>query len=88
VIQSPFAWIGDQLDRAFHQVGSANDEQYWHQDRRPGALAIRRLGLADLGEALTKGLADFATNRTDVIFLCVIYPLVGLVLGRLARATT
>ena len=84
MIQSPFAWIGDQLDRAFHQIGSANDEQYWHQDRRPGALAIRRLGLADVGEALTKGLADFATNRTDVIFLCVIYPLVGLVLGRLA----
>jgi hypothetical protein len=49
VIQSPFAWIGDQLDRAFHQIGSANDEQYWHQNRRPGALAIRRLGLADVG---------------------------------------
>ena len=84
MIQSPFAWIGDQLDRAFHQIGSASDEQYWHQDRRAGALAIRRIGLADVGEALTKGLADFATNRTDVIFLCVIYPLVGLVLGRLA----
>jgi len=47
-------------------------------------LAIRRIGLADLGEALTKGLADFAANRTDVIFLCAIYPFVGLVLGRLA----
>jgi uncharacterized membrane protein len=84
MIQSPFAWIGDQLDRAFHHIGSASDEQYWHEDRRAGALAIRRIGLADLREVLTKGLADFAANRTDVIFLCVIYPLVGLVLGRLA----
>ena len=84
MIQSPFAWLGDQLDRAFHQIGSGSDEQYWHEDRRAGALAIRRIGLADLGEALTKGLADFAANRTDVIFLCVINPLVGLVLGRLA----
>ena len=84
MIQSPFAWISDRLDRAFRQIGSASDEQYWHEDRQAGALAIRRISLADLGEALTKGLADFSANRTDVIFLCVIYPLVGLVLGRLA----
>jgi uncharacterized membrane protein len=84
MIQSPFAWIGDQLDRAFHSVGSATDEEYWNESRRADAVTVRRIGLADLGEALSKGLADFAANRTDVIFLCVIYPLVGLVLGRLA----
>jgi uncharacterized membrane protein len=84
LIQSPIAWIGDRLDRAFHTVGSANDVEYWHEDRRVGAVTIRRIGLADLGQSLTNGLADFAANRTDVIFLCVIYPLVGLVLARLA----
>ena len=84
LIQSPIAWIGDRLDRAFHTVGSASDDEYWHEDRRVGAVTIRRIGLADLGQALTNGLADFAANRTDVIFLCVIYPLVGLVLARLA----
>jgi uncharacterized membrane protein len=84
MIQSPFAWIGDQLDRALHSVGSASDEEYWHENRRAGAVTVRRIGLADLGQALTNGLADFAANRTDVIFLCVIYPLVGLLLARLA----
>jgi uncharacterized membrane protein len=84
MIQSPFAWIGDQLDRAFHSVGSASDEEYWHENRQAGAVTVRRIGLPDLGQALSSGLADFAANRTDVIFLCVIYPLVGLVLGRLA----
>jgi uncharacterized membrane protein len=84
LIQSPIAWIGDRLDRAFHTVGSASDEEYWHEDRRAGDLTVRRIGLADLGSALTDGLADFAANRTDVIFLCVIYPLAGLVLARLA----
>ena len=84
MIQSPFAWIGDQLDRAFHSVGSASDEEYWHENRRAGALTVRRIRLADLGQALRNGLADFAANRTDVIFLCIIYPLVGLMLGRLA----
>ena len=40
--------------------------------------------MADLGEVLSKGLDDFAAYRTDVVFLCVIYPIVGLVLARLA----
>lgn len=84
LIQSPIAWIGDQLDRAFHTVGSASDEEYWQEDRRAGAVSVRRIGLGDLGQALTNGLADFAANRTDVVFLCVIYPLAGLVLARLA----
>lgn len=84
LIQSPIAWVGDRLDRAFHTVGSASDEEYWHENRQAGVLTVRRIGLDDLGEALRSGLADFAANRTDVIFLCVIYPLVGLVLARFA----
>jgi uncharacterized membrane protein len=84
LIQSPIAWIGDRLDRALHNVGSASDEEYWREDRTAGTVTIRRIGLGDLGVALRNGLADFAANRTDVIFLCVIYPLVGLVLARLA----
>jgi uncharacterized membrane protein len=45
---------------------------------------VRRLDLADLTGALASGLEDFKANRTDVIFLCVIYPIAGLVLGRVA----
>ena len=82
LIQSPIAWIGDRLDRAFHTVGSASDEEYWRENRQAGTLTVRRIGLGDLRHALTNGVADFAANRTDVIFLCVIYPLVGLVLAR------
>jgi uncharacterized membrane protein len=44
---------------------------------------IRQLGVADLRAALAQGWADFSENRTDVLFLCVIYPVVGLALGRL-----
>src|SRR5580692_1650567 len=84
LIQSPIAWIGDRLDRAVHTVGSASDQDYWRGDRHAGAVTVRRIGVSDLRHALTNGLADFASNRTDVIFLCVIYPLVGLVLARLA----
>ena len=84
MIQSPFAWLGDRLDRAYRVVGSASDEEYWQENRRAAGVTVRRIGLGDLGQALRGGLADFAANRTDVIFLCVIYPLIGLLLARLA----
>jgi uncharacterized membrane protein len=48
------------------------------------APAVRRIGMADLREALARGLDDLGAYRSDVIFLAVIYPVVGLVLARLA----
>src|SRR5205823_2806301 len=36
-----------------------------------------------LREALARGVDDFAAFRTDVAFLCIVYPIVGLVLARL-----
>jgi uncharacterized membrane protein len=39
---------------------------------------VRRIGVADLKTALVKGYADFADNPTQLIFLGLIYPLVGL----------
>src|SRR5262249_59514763 len=46
--------------------------------------AIRQIEVADIRGALAKGLDDFAASRSDVIFLCLIYPVAGLVLARLA----
>jgi hypothetical protein len=45
---------------------------------------VRRIGIDDLRWALTHGFQDFAASRTDVIFLCVVYPLLGLLLARVA----
>jgi uncharacterized membrane protein len=46
--------------------------------------AIRRIGLRDLKDALAKGIADFSAMPTHAIFLCLIYPVIGIVLARLA----
>src|SRR6266702_2365492 len=43
---------------------------------------IRTIGLADLKDALTRGFADFSAIPTHAVFLCLIYPIVGLVLAR------
>jgi uncharacterized membrane protein len=84
-IQSPPGWGWDQLRQAVQAIGSASPEEYWHASAdRSATPAVRRIGFADLTGALASGLEDFKANRTDVIFLCVIYPIVGLVLGRVA----
>jgi uncharacterized membrane protein len=44
---------------------------------------IRRIGLADLKDALARGLDDFWVMPTHAIFLCLIYPVVGVILARL-----
>jgi uncharacterized membrane protein len=46
--------------------------------------APNRITTDDLFAALHAGLADFLTFRSDVIFLCVLYPCAGLVLWRFA----
>jgi len=84
-IRTPPGWGCDQLTDAMHSIGSASPEEYWHTTAERSATPIvRRLGLADLTGALAGGLQDFKANRTDVIFVCVIYPILGLLLGRLA----
>ena len=84
-IRNPIEWSWDQLRLAALAAGSAGRSL-----RRVGetlhspAPAVRRIAATDLRDVLAKGLADFGAYRTDVVFLCVIYPIVGLVLGRLA----
>jgi uncharacterized membrane protein len=84
-IQSPFEWGWNRSKDSVSHVGDARPEEYWPQSRLgAGAPEIRRIGLADLRQALASGLDDFGAARSDVIFLCVFYPLVGLLLGRFA----
>jgi uncharacterized membrane protein len=51
------------------------------QDRAVPLPEIRRIKAADLRDVLVRGLDDFGAYRTDVIFLCLIYPVVGIVLA-------
>jgi len=84
-IQSPFEWAWDWLKVSVSGLGSTRTDEYWPQaNLHPGVPVIRRIGVADLRIALARGFDDFGANRDDVIFLCVIYPVIGLVLGRLA----
>jgi len=39
---------------------------------------VRKIGPADLKDALAKGLADFSAKPSHLVFLGLIYPLVGI----------
>jgi uncharacterized membrane protein len=82
-IRNPVEWTVDQFRNAalaFETAGRAGRRTL---DTLPPP-AVRRLTTAELGEVLAKGLDDFAAFRTDVAFLCVLYPVIGLILARLA----
>jgi uncharacterized membrane protein len=84
-IRNPIEWSWDQLRLAAGAAGTAGRSlRRVGQTLHSPAPAVRRIAPADLRDVLAKGFDDFGAYRTDVIFLCVIYPVVGLVLGRLA----
>ncbi len=47
-------------------------------------LTVRKIGFDDIRDALAHGLDDFAAMPSHVIFLGLIYPIVGFVLARMA----
>lgn len=49
----------------------------------PAYPIIRKIGFADLKDAVAKGIDDFWAMPTHVIFLAIIYPIVGLFLARM-----
>ena len=90
-IQSPPAWIWDRLNHAGRSVGSADPDEYWSGQSATGsagitraALPVRRIGIGDVMDALIQGHEDFHANRTDVVFLCLFYPILGFILARFA----
>src|SRR6267142_2437764 len=49
-----------------------------------GPPVIRTIGVMDLKDALARGMSDFSAMPTHVFFLCLIYPIVGLILARVS----
>jgi len=79
-IRNPAEWGVEQLRTANLAVGRAG-----HAVRSPARDAplpkVRRIEVSDLRDVLARGIADFAAYRTDVMFVCIVYPLAGLLLA-------
>jgi uncharacterized membrane protein len=59
----------------------ANFHVYAGADGKVERPAIRKIGIADLIDSLRLGLHDFMAKPSHIIFLCIVYPLVGVVLA-------
>jgi uncharacterized membrane protein len=84
-IRNPVEWGVDQFRHAavaFESAGRVGRRTLDTLHSPPPA--VRRIAVGDLGRVLASGFDDFMAFRTDVVFVCVLYPLVGLVLARLA----
>jgi uncharacterized membrane protein len=84
-IRNPIEWSGAQLVSAAHAaeaVGRSVD--HMRQTAHSPAPAIRTISSADIWQSLREGFVDFEAYRSDVIFLCATYALVGVVLARIA----
>jgi len=81
-IRNPAEWGASNFKFWSHTVAEATHAvSPTGEDRYALEPTVRRIRTNDLRDALTKGLQDFAAYRTDVFFLCLIYPVVGLVLA-------
>lgn len=79
-IGNPLSWSVDAARATGSYIGAAHD-RIGMGDADPAALPqVRALTLDDLRTALRRGIDDFAAARSDVVFLCVFYPIIGFVL--------
>ncbi len=79
--RSPVEWVWEEVKIAVTAVGAVTDNESPPGTGDRTAPMVRRIGLADPWDALKEGFADFANYRGDAVFLCVVYPVAGLVLG-------
>jgi uncharacterized membrane protein len=79
-IRNPIEWSMDKLREAGTAMETAGGSIHGANSMAPVHPAVRRIGLADLRDALKRGFEDFTVYRTDVIFLCIIYPVISVVL--------
>jgi uncharacterized membrane protein len=75
-VMERFSWLMTDLGRAVSARPRPHAEE--------AAPKIRSIGLSDLADSLREGLSDLGASRSDVVFLAFIYPVVGLLLFRLA----
>jgi uncharacterized membrane protein len=83
-IKNPVEWLFAQLEataEATAEAGGLPADEYFGRLPTGQPPAIQKIGLADVRAALRQGLEDFFAARTDVIFLCLIYPVIGLFLA-------
>src|SRR5215469_297377 len=84
-IRNPVEWSVDQVKHAAEAVeGAGRAVRRVQDDLHSLPATVARICAADLKRVLAAGFDDFSASRADVALLCLIYPVLGLLLVRLA----
>lgn len=82
-IENPFEYFIEKLTWGVSDVGRRlipNPARHAGQ----AVPQVRKIGAADLWDALRKGAQDLGALRDDILFIGIIYPVAGLLMARLA----
>ncbi|MEJ8570975.1 DUF2189 domain-containing protein [Microbaculum marinum] len=82
-IRNPVEWAAGQVRTGARSVAGGVDLAHLIGDPRAQVLAVRKIGFADLKEAVAEGIDDFLAMPTHMMFLAMIYPLAGIFFARL-----
>lgn len=77
-IGNPLSWTAQALGKGMESTGEIVGELRHHDDM---AIRIRKITTGDLRIALTRGYDDFLAMRTDVLWMVLVYPVMGFVLA-------
>jgi uncharacterized membrane protein len=83
-IGNPLSWSAKEIGAVGRHIGSVAGK-VGHGDVTDVEMPqVRRISVQDLREVLREGVADFGACRTDVAFLAVLYPVIGILLAWMA----
>ena len=80
-IGNPGSWGVNRARAVSRYLGSVADKLGSHETGAAALPEVRHITVHDLREVLRKGYEDFMACRSDVIFLCLFYPFIGLTLA-------
>ncbi|WP_298424854.1 DUF2189 domain-containing protein [Rhodoblastus sp.] len=80
-IRNPAEWGAVQIAASGHALRSIGRAMFYPDVDKSLAPKVRRISFGDLRTALVQGFDDFGFFRDDVIFICLIYPAIGLALA-------
>lgn len=83
-IPNPGSWAVDHIGSAGRHLGSMTSGLGSGSTGLDEMPTIRKLEMEDLRAALRKGFEDFQACRSDVVFLCLLYPIIGVFLAWVA----
>ena len=77
-IGNPLSWAAQGLAGTAEHIGQSVGQLGGEEDVAP---KVQTLTIKDIRESLRLGYADFLAARADVMFICLIYPVIGVLLG-------